>query len=206
MLISLLAATTMMLADDPEGVVSTAPRGHQSVMVGAAAPEAPEVPTATVQNLTPQDLTTDEQIDRWISQRAPAEKPFSRDNGSWAGDRWAEARDDRKMHGEVSASMGTGDFTAYSAAVSIPVGENGRINLSYSQSKNSPWGYGYGYDRYRYGRQLGFPGLAYGDPYFLDRGVVYPGRGPSGLYDRDRDPYPLADPEPAKSRGNGAVN
>ena len=147
MLISLLVAGALVLSDDPDGVVATAPTGHQSVPVGAEAPVAPDVPSVSTQTLTPHGLTTDQQIDRWIGQRAQGEKPFSNDVDPWA------TRDDRKVHGQVSAAVGTGDFTAYSAEVSLPIGENSRLNLSYSESKNDPFGYGYGY---------GHPGQGYG--------------------------------------------
>jgi hypothetical protein len=147
MLIALLAMTALMASDDPDGVVTTAPTGHQSVAADAAAPVPTEVPAASGQAITPHGLSTDEQIDRWISQRAEAAKPFSNSPDPWA------PVDDRKMHGEVSASIGTGDFSEYSAAVSIPVGETGRVDLEYRQTKNGYGLYGYpgfypGYGRY----------------------------------------------------------
>ena len=124
---------------DPEGVIATAPAGQQAVIVGAVAPVAAATPSVTAQIITPQDLTTDEQIDRWLAARASDDsQPFSDRSDPWA------MRDDRKVHGEVSAGIGTGDYSAYSASVSLPVGENGRIDLHYSQSKNDPWAYGYG--------------------------------------------------------------
>jgi len=147
MLISLLVAGALVLSDDPDGVVATAPTGHQSVPVGAEAPVAPDVPSVSGEAVTPHGLTTDEQIDRWIGQRAEAGKPFSGSVDPW------RPVDDRKVHGEVSAGIGTGDYSSYSAAVSLPVGESGRLDLSYSQSKNDPYGYGYGY---------GYPGSGFG--------------------------------------------
>ena len=178
MLISLLAATALMGAGDPEGVISTAPLGNQSVAIGAVAPVAATLPAVSEQAITPHGLSTDQQIDRWVGQRAGADKPFAD-----AADPWLE--DDRKIHGEVSAAIGTGDFSAFSASVSIPVGETGRIDLSYSQSKNG-YGYGYGpYGGYGYGPGGFGPGgfgatgrgygYGYGAPYVFERGVVYPG-------------------------------
>lgn len=179
MLISLLAAVALSGAavsdlDDPEAVVTTAPRVAQFVALDAVAPVASEVPAVSTQAITPHGLTTAEQIDQWVGQRSASAKPFSDDS---TGDIWRQ-QDDRKMHGEVSASIGTGDYTAWSGTVSIPVGENARVDVSYSQSKNSPYGYGYGY---------GYPGrspdaLLYGpgyrgayDPFFQGSGIVYPG-------------------------------
>lgn len=166
MLIALLALTAVMASDDPEGVVTTAPAGHQSVAADAAAPVATEVPAASGQDITAHGLTTDEQIDRWISQRAEAAKPFSQAtvSGRWGGDPWRQV-DDRKMHGEVSASIGTGDFSEYSAAVSLPVGETARVDLEYRQTRN---GYGlYGYPGFQpgYGRYgAGYGAYGYGRP------------------------------------------
>lgn len=182
MLNNLLVALAALAVSDPDGVVTTAPDGSTgAVLVGAEAPVAPEVPAVGSQAMTPHGLSTDEQIDRWIAQRA--ETGAAQDGGSSS---WLE-RDDREIHGEVSAAIGTGDFSAYSASVSLPLGENGRLNLSYSQSKND-YGYGYG-GSYGYGygpggfgpggfgatgRGHGY-GYGYGAPVFAP-GVVYPGR------------------------------
>ena len=152
MLTGLIVASLLAVASDPEGVVTTAPTGSQSVPLGAEAPVAPDVPAASTQAITPHGLSTDQQIDQWISQRAGSGKPFADDMASWG------PVDDRKMHGEVSAAVGTGDFTAYSATVSIPVGDSSRVDLSYSESKNGLYGGGYGYPGYGYG----YPGVGYG--------------------------------------------
>lgn len=178
MLITLLAAVALSGSaasdlTDPEAVVTTAPRASQYVPLDAVAPVADEVPAASSQAITAHGLTTAEQIDRWVGQRDASTKPFADDGPR---DVWG-LPDDRKLHGEVSASIGTGDYTAWSGAVSIPVGETARVDLSYSQSKNSPYGYGYGYG---YGRSpeaiLYGPGYrgAY-DPFFRGSGIVYPG-------------------------------
>src|SRR3990167_2267 len=53
-------------------------------------------------------------------------------------------QDDRQMHGMVEAGIGTGGYRSYGAAVSLPVGENGRLDLAYREGRNQPWGYGYG--------------------------------------------------------------
>lgn len=147
MLITLLTAAVLsgVGVSDPEAVVTTAPHGEQSVALDAVAPVAAEVPAVSAQAITPHGLTTAEQIDRWVGQRSNESKPFANDGPL---DPWGQ-RDDRKVHGEVSAAIGTGDYTAWSAAVSYPIGETGRLDLSYSQSKNSPYRYGYGYPGYR---------------------------------------------------------
>ena len=142
MMIELVAAATLMAGFDPDGVVTTAPRGDQAVPTATAAMLAGSTtdasPSTTVQSAAPHGLTTDEQIARWIGERtanAP-EAPV---------DPWTDAEaGPRKMHGEVSVGMGTGGYRDYAAAVSLPLGENATLNLSVSQTKNSPWGYGYG--------------------------------------------------------------
>lgn len=169
MLIALLAIAALTASDDPQGVVTTAPAGHQSVATDAVAPVPTEVPGASGQTITPHGLTTAEQIDRWVGQRDSAGKPFSQasvgGSARWGGDRWGRV-DDRKVHGEVSAAIGTGDYSEYSAAVSIPVGETARVDLEYRQSKNGYGQYGYpgfypGYGRYGaygYGRPFSASG------------------------------------------------
>lgn len=150
-----LAAAAMLLANmDPEGVVATAPRGDQAVLAASAdalaASTTDASPSTTVQSASPHGLSTDEQIARWISERT-AETASSTPVDPWA------KTEPRKMHGEFSIGMGTGGYQDYSAAVSLPVGENGTLNLSVSQTKNSPWGYGYGspWGYSGYGRPFG---------------------------------------------------
>ncbi|MGO4410013.1 MULTISPECIES: hypothetical protein [unclassified Brevundimonas] len=173
MMIELVAAATLMTGFDPDGVVTTAPRGTQSVPTATAAmlaeTTADASPSTTVQSAAPHGLSTDEQIARWVGDRTS-------DASIAPADPWAEA-EPRKMHGEFSVGMGTGGYRDYSAAVSLPLGENGALNLSVRQTKNSPWGYGYGSLRdYPYG--------GYGRPF----GVMEP-PGYEGTYFRAR-PYP----------------
>jgi hypothetical protein len=138
-MLTLLAVAALMTASDPDGVVTTAPRaGDDAVLVGAVAPVSDARPDAAARAaaVTPQDLTTQQQIDRWLSARSPEAQVFSEDAGPV---------DDRRMHGFVSGAIGTGDYSAVSMGVSLPIGENGRLDLMYGQSRNE-WGYpGYGY-------------------------------------------------------------
>lgn len=180
-----LAAAAMLLANmDPEGVVATAPRGDQAVpaatavMLAVSTPDAS--PSTTVQSAAPHGLSTDEQIARWIGERTAetaSKAPL---------DPWAES-EPRKMHGEFSVGMGTGGYQDYSAAVSLPLGETGTLNLMVSQTKNSPWGYGYGaYRDYPFGGPDGGPDRGYGRPF----GVMEP-PGFEGTYFRGRPYAPL---------------
>ena len=148
MLITALMMTAALSGTEPDGVVATAPATPVS-LDAASAPETPTVAGAA-QAGVPHNLSTDQQIDRWI---APASAPGSAVDGDGAI-RW-----DRKPHAEVSVTVGTGGYRDYGAVVTGPIGENGQFSLSYRQVEN-----GYGY---RYG---------IGDPYFDDSGYAFPGR------------------------------
>lgn len=170
-----LAAAAMLLANmDPEGVVATAPRGQQAIPLVTAAALAEATtdasPSTTVQSAAPHGLSTDEQISRWIGERTASAAPAPIDP-------WAEAdAGPRRMHGQVSVGMGTGGYQDYSAAVSLPLGETGTLNLMVSQTKNSPWGYGYG-------SPWGYPyGGGYGRPFGLVEPFGYEGGYRSRTY------------------------
>lgn len=170
MLIELMAASLLLGASDPEGVVSTAPRsGSGAVPTATAAALAETVteasPAVTLQTAAPHGLTTEQQISRWLGERRGDARPVE----TWA-DAWEEATP-RKMHGQVGAGIGTGGYKDFGAAVSLPLGENGTLNLSFSQTKNAPWAYGYGYgpfgfDPYGFGAgRYGFGGYGWRDAY-----------------------------------------
>lgn len=158
---------------EPDGVVATAP-ATTPVLDGAAAPFAVP-PGAAPQAAEPHGLTTDEQIARWLAARSA--EPGPRDESPiW--------RDDRQPHGEFSVGVGTGGYRDYGAAVSLPLGESGRLDLSVRQVENGyPYRYGYG--------------AAY-DPYFDDSGYVFPGLSqPGAALDYERH---LARPEGPPNR------
>ncbi|MDO9607548.1 MAG: hypothetical protein Q7J26_03410 [Brevundimonas sp.] len=131
-----LTMSGAMSGGDPDGVVTTAPSNAPTLAQAmAAAPEA-AVAAPTAQDATPHGLTTEQQIQHWIDSRTPG---ASFDEASAPG-----PQDDRQMHGMVEAGIGTGGYRSYGAAVSLPVGENGRLDLAYREGRNQPWGYGYG--------------------------------------------------------------
>lgn len=147
MLITPLLMSVVMMspypAGDPagpqDGAMVTAP-ATPVVLDGAEGPTAgPVSPSQAVAH----GLSTDDQIAQWLAAHATNPAPFD-DAPVW--------RDDRKPHGEVSVGVGTGDYRDYAVALSLPVGESGRLDLSYRQVENGyPYGYGYG-DDYGYGR------------------------------------------------------
>lgn len=166
---------------DPDGVVATAPTNAPTLAQAMnAAPQA-AVAAPTAQDAQPHGMTTEQQIQNWIADRTPG---ASFDEAPAPG-----PQDDRQMHGMVEAGIGTGGYRSYGAAVSMPVGENGRLNLAYREARNQPWGYGYGYPG-RYG--LAGPGFY--SPYGV-RGRGYGGdttskslsMGFSWSKDRDQD-------------------
>ena len=140
MLIVMLIAASLG-ASDPDGVVATAPA--TTVDLGASVgPTGSSVTGAAQAAAAPHGLSTDEQISRWLAARAPSE-----------GQSFPEAdlamEDDREMHGEFSVSVGTGGYRDYGAAVSLPLGEKGRLDLRVRQTENGYPYYGrYGYDRH----------------------------------------------------------
>lgn len=154
MSVSAVLMIAALLVGDPDGVVATAPATVVD-LEATTQPTAPSVEGAA-QAAVPHGLSTDQQIDRWIDARSTADAP-------WA-EAAPEALHDRKMHGEVSVGIGTGGYRDYGATVSLPIGDNGRLNLSYRQVENG-YGYGYGYG-------------GYGDPYFSDGGHALPDHAP----------------------------
>lgn len=144
---------------DPDSVVATAP-ATTVALDATAGPTAPSVSGAARpgQSTSPHGLNTDQQIARWLAAREPVE------TRSGEAEFW---RDDRKPHGEVSVGLGTGGYRDYGAAMSLPIGQSGRLDISVRQTENGyPYGYGYGYGR----------GHGYGyEPYFDDGGYILPG-------------------------------
>lgn len=123
-------------------VVSTAPRDSAVAQAMVAPAETPIAATPTANDAQPHNLTTAEQIDRWIAARN-SDRPTFIETAE-------QPADDRQMHGWVEAGIGTGGYRSYGAAVSLPIGENGRLGLMYRESKNEH-GYGYGGPGYGYG-------------------------------------------------------
>jgi len=155
---ALMMAVALVGASEPDGVVATAPATAVDLNV-TAQPVAPSVEGAT-QDAVPHGLSTDQQIDRWIAARSTAEAPW--------GEAPREAPEDRKMHGEVSVGIGTGGYRDYGMAVSLPLGETGRLDIRYRQVEN---GFGFG----GYGSGRGYDPL-----YFDDSGYAFPGARPDG--------------------------
>lgn len=175
MLIELMAAS-LLSSSDPEGVVATAPRGLQAVPVASAASLAETVadasPAVTLQTAAPHGLNTDEQITRWLGERQAVTAASGASADPWGAQgvdqgqsRWSgygTEAEPRRIRGEVSVGMGTGGYRDYAAAVSLPMGDTGTVNVSVSQTKNAPWASPYGYGPYGYGSGSRFGGHGFG--------------------------------------------
>ena len=137
MLILLMSLT--LAGGDPDGVIATAPPSR-----------APLEATAQPESTTPEaggqaqahGLDTDAQIARWLADRGPVER--SADALTWRDA--SEGAEPRRVHGQVTAAVGTNDYSAYGVDLSVPLGERAQLDLHYSRSKNDPyaWGRGYG--------------------------------------------------------------
>ncbi|MFC7378842.1 hypothetical protein [Brevundimonas sp. GCM10030266] len=178
MIISALAFAAVLAAGDPDEVVTTAPATVVD-LTASARPVAPSAEGAARQAVEQQahGLTTDQQIDRWISSRNPEAVPY-------ASDDLREPEPERRVRGELIAGIGTGGYRDYGVSMTMPLGETGALGFSYRKVENG-YGYGYGYGPY---------GLDHGYPYFNDSGYAFPGR---------RDPEAALEHERRLSRPGG---
>ena len=157
MAVSALMMALALMGSDPDGIVTTAPATNVD-LTAVTRPAAPTAQGAAQQAAEPHNLTTDQQIDRWIATRDPEAKPYEHA----LDDR--DAPGERKMHGEFTAGIGTGGYRDFGMSVQLPIGETGTLGLSYRQTENDIYGSRYG--DYGYGRS----------PYFNDSGYSFPGR------------------------------
>lgn len=134
-MISALALLAASPSDDQDMVVTTARADNSSVVIPSGSLEVAS-PSSTVSTAT-QNLTTAQQIDRWLEDRKPVADALE----------WRE-EEPRRTTGEVNLGIGTGDYSHASARVTLPLGENGTLNLGFSQTKNG-W----------YDRPMGAEGL-----------------------------------------------
>lgn len=175
-MISTVLMLAAMLSGDPDGIIATAPSGPGAVAADAVVTPPDASPGLAVQQ-TPHGLTTEQQIDRWLGD--------DRDL-AWTDTPDAESTDDRRIHGQISASIGSHDYRGYSGTVSLPIGDEGRLDLTYAQSKG---GYPY-YETYP-----GYVSGPFGQSRFDSRSFGLSGRFFS---DDDRDRVPERRPGDAR--------
>ncbi|EGF89730.1 hypothetical protein ABI_41520 [Asticcacaulis biprosthecium C19] len=121
-------------------------------------PTQAEIAASGADDTIAKPVTTDDQIIAWLNN-APKIEREGRGDGLWS-DRDGEGK--RKIHGGAGVSIGTGGYRSGYVYTLIPVGDDGLLGLSYSQTDygtNGNWGYGY--DDYP---GYGYPG-AYGHRY-----------------------------------------
>lgn len=133
-LVSALALMSAPLADNPDGVVTTAREGVGTLPV-AEQPIQTASPSSTVSSAA-HGLTTEQQIDRWLGDRPVVDDAPV----------WREASQPRRMTGEVNLGIGSHDYSHASAQVTLPLGETGSLSLAYSQTKNGYMYRPYGVD------------------------------------------------------------
>jgi hypothetical protein len=157
-----VVATPVFAASADDEVISTAQAKSSVQALTATAPPPPVVETPVRQ------LTTQEQIDAFL---APGKAADARQRGllppNHEFDAYgpsAYAQDDRdadgkrKIHGEMSVSVGTGGYRSASASALIPVGESTTVGIAVSKTdfgRNGAWAYG---DGYGYGGAYGYGG------------------------------------------------
>ncbi len=128
MMLDLFGALMLVSAYDPDVVVTTARQGPGAVPV-ASAPLEVQSPSSTVSSAA-HGLNTEQQISRWLDDRPVVEEaPVWRDS------------EPRRVTGEVSLGIGSGDYSHASGYVTLPLGETGTLSLGYSQTKNGGWYY-----------------------------------------------------------------
>ncbi len=149
-----------MNADDE--AISTAQAKSSVQALTATAPATPVVTTPSA------PLTTQEQIDAFLgpARAADAQRrgllPPNHDFDAYGPGAYAsddrDADGKRKIHGEMSVSVGTGGYRSASASALIPVGESTTVGIAVSKTdfgRNGAWAYG---DGYGYGGAYGYGG------------------------------------------------
>lgn len=161
---SFAAVVAEMEADDE--VIATA-QSKATIQALSATPAQVAAPAVTA---PARPMTTQEQIAAFIAANPHPEIEDS-PRGLLPADRDENGK--RKVHGSVSASVGTGGYRSFSASALFPVGETATVGVAVSKTKfgkNGGW-----YDPYYDGIGYG-PGYGYGHGYGSGYGYA-PGYG-----------------------------
>jgi hypothetical protein len=125
-MIALLAVLVLQ-----EAVIATAPADIAPATLSATAAPAVEAQEPG------EELTTAQQIERWLARPRDADSA----DVDLAGP-WPEPFDDGRMHGSFSVGVGTGGYSSVAGSVSTPIGERGRLDLHFSRSEGEGyWGW-----------------------------------------------------------------
>lgn len=161
---SFAAVVAEMEADDE--VIATA-QSKATIQALSATPAQVAAPAVTA---PARPMTTQEQIAAFIAAN-PHPEIEDGPRGLLPADRDENGK--RKVHGSVSASVGTGGYRSFSASALFPVGETATVGVAVSKTKfgkNGGW-----YDPYYDGIGYG-PGYGYGHGYGSGYGYA-PGYG-----------------------------
>lgn len=151
-------ATPVLAASADDEVIATAQAKSDVQALTATPPPAPAATSAA------RPVTTQEQIDAFLAPARAADAqrrgllPPSHDFDAYGPDASAsEDRDadgKRRIHGQMSVSVGTGGYRSASASALIPVGESTTVGVAVSKTdfgRRGAWAYGDGYGGYGYG-------------------------------------------------------
>lgn len=164
------AATVAEMDSDDEVIATAQAKPTAQALTAVAPPPAPSTASASTK-----PLTTQEQIAAFITANPPPEADDG-PRGLLPADRDEDGK--RKVHGSVSASVGTGGYRSFSASALFPVGETTTVGVAVSKTDcgkrggcYDPYydGYGYGYG-YGPGAYVGAYGHGYGPGYGRMRG------------------------------------
>lgn len=156
------AATVAEMEADDEVIATAQSKAAVQALTATPAQAAPSAVTAPTR-----PMTTQEQIAAFIAAN-PHPEIEDGPRGLLPADRDENGK--RKVHGSVSASVGTGGYRSFSASALFPVGETTTVGVAVSKTKfgkNGGW-YDPYYDGVGYGSGYGYgynPGLGYGSGY-----------------------------------------
>jgi hypothetical protein len=175
-------AATVAEMDDDEVIATAQAKPNAQVLTATATQAAPTVTT--------KPMTTQEQIAAFLTAN-PAPEFDDGPRGLVPADRAQNDLDEngkRKVHGSVSASVGTGGYRSFTASALFPVGETTTVGVAVSKTDcgkrggcydpyyGGPYAYGGYGPGYGYGYEPGLSGAGYGYGYGQGYGRGY-GRG-----------------------------
>jgi hypothetical protein len=144
-----------------------------AALLASPAFAAEDAPVATADATSP---SVSQQIDAYLRSSPAATLPTDTAPGVTAG------TEDRKVHGMVEASVGSGGYRSLYLQSEMPIGKTGTLSVAIEQSEGRGYGgYGYGYGGYGYGG-YGHGGYGRGSRQSIGIGLDF-----SNARDRDGD-------------------
>lgn len=132
----LLMAAPAFAQEAHDAPLATGRGGAEAEIASLSAPPpaAPAQPAATATA----SMSTDDQIAAYLNEVAAAPPPTS------VADAYGGyiPYDDRRPHGEVGVSIGTGGYRSIYARQTMPVGKTGTLDVAFAHSRFRGWGGG----------------------------------------------------------------